>query len=182
MIDIKIYGSTSCHKCLYYKNYLSDREIPFTFFDVIGNKHHAQELKNLYETGKLNFPTLVINGKKLRNPSDKLLDKYLLKNNLIKVPKMAESKISELVHHEDKRQFHLDFEGATGVVRYERRDDTLFLIHAEIPFELRGKGFGKILVEKTFEYIKVHGWQAEAVCPYIKVVARRNPQWDWVKH
>ena len=39
-------------------------------------KEAAEELRSLYETGKLNFPTILVNEKKLRNPTDKELIKW----------------------------------------------------------------------------------------------------------
>ena len=72
-----IYGSASCHKTNYYMDYLSERNIEYTFHDVIKNQKAATELRGYYETGKLNFPTLIINDKKLRNPSNMELAKWL---------------------------------------------------------------------------------------------------------
>lgn len=76
---IKLYGSEKCHKTLYYKNYLNTLAIPFEFLDVVANTKHADELRSLYTNGKLNFPTITIGDKKLRNPNDKELQKWLNK-------------------------------------------------------------------------------------------------------
>ena len=78
---IKLYGSAKCHKTLYYKNYFDRLAISFEFLDVVVNSKHAIELRSLYESGKLNFPTITIGNKKLRNPSDKELEKWLNKFN-----------------------------------------------------------------------------------------------------
>ena len=51
----------------------------FVFKDVTKDKEAAQELRNLYKSGKLNFPTIVIDGKKLRNPSINDLEKQLIR-------------------------------------------------------------------------------------------------------
>lgn len=74
---IILFGSENCHKTLYYKAYLTKRNIEFTYKDVIQDNKAAFELRNLYETRRLNFPTLLMNGKKIRNPSDKSLEKHL---------------------------------------------------------------------------------------------------------
>ncbi len=76
---IKLYGSEKCHKTLYYKNYLDTSAIPYEFLDVVVNTKHADELRSLYANGKLNFPTITIGAKKLRNPNDKELQKWLNK-------------------------------------------------------------------------------------------------------
>lgn len=78
---IKLYGSKSCHKSDYYKTLLETRNLKYVFLDVIDSELNAEELRNLYENRKLNFPTLLLGEKKLRNPSDYELDKWINKLN-----------------------------------------------------------------------------------------------------
>ena len=75
--DIKLYGTERCHKTQHYKRYLVNQGLDFLFVDVEESETNADELKSLYETKKLNFPTVLIGSKKLRNPSDKELSKWL---------------------------------------------------------------------------------------------------------
>ena len=82
-MKIKLYGTNRCHKTQYYIQFLKDRNLNFDFLDVEKNEQFAQELRNLYENKKLNFPTITINNKKLRNPTDKELIKWLEKNNIL---------------------------------------------------------------------------------------------------
>jgi len=74
---IKLYGTERCHKTKYYKAFLKDRNAEYDFLDIEKNKDFAEELRSLYENGKLNFPTITIGNKRLRNPSDKELNKNL---------------------------------------------------------------------------------------------------------
>jgi arsenate reductase-like glutaredoxin family protein len=74
---IKLYGADRCHKTAYYKTFLKTRTLEYTFLDVEQHKENTEELRNLYENRKLNFPTITINDKKLRNPSDKELQKWI---------------------------------------------------------------------------------------------------------
>jgi len=76
---IKLYGTARCHKTNYYKEFLDQTKLPYQFLDVERNNDHAEELRGLYENKKLNFPTIVIGMKKLRNPSDSELKKWLTK-------------------------------------------------------------------------------------------------------
>lgn len=82
-MKIKLYGANRCHKTQYYIQFLKDLNLNFDFLDVEKNEQFAQELRNLYENKKLNFPTITINNKKLRNPTDKELIKWLEKNNIL---------------------------------------------------------------------------------------------------
>ena len=79
MSEIKLYGTERCHKTQYYKTYLEDLNLKYSFLDVELNNAFAEELRNLYENKKLNFPTITIGEKKLRNPSDSDLKKWIEK-------------------------------------------------------------------------------------------------------
>ena len=77
--EIKLYGTERCHKSQYYKKLLEHLNLTYEFLDVELNNDHAEALRNLYENRKLNFPTITIGAKKLRNPSDKELNKWIEK-------------------------------------------------------------------------------------------------------
>ena len=74
---IKLFGTEKCHKTQYYKTFLKTRNLDYAFLDVKQHEDYAEELRNLYTSKKLNFPTIIINDKKLRNPSDKELQKWI---------------------------------------------------------------------------------------------------------
>lgn len=77
MTDIILYGAARCHKTQYYQLFLDDMELPYEFLDVEQDKDHAEALQNLYENRQLNFPTITIGAKKLRNPSKQELVKWM---------------------------------------------------------------------------------------------------------
>ncbi|WP_435261596.1 glutaredoxin family protein [Tenacibaculum sp. nBUS_03] len=74
---VKLYGAQRCHKTKYYQEFFLSKDIEFIFLDVEKNSKHAEELRKLYENQKLNFPTITIGEKKLRNPSDEELNKWI---------------------------------------------------------------------------------------------------------
>jgi mycoredoxin len=76
-MKIKLFGAERCHKTQYYITFLKTRNLDYAFLDVEQNENFAEELRNLYENKKLNFPTITINNKKLINPSDKDLQKWI---------------------------------------------------------------------------------------------------------
>lgn len=76
-VDIKLYGSERCHKTQYYKTFLEAHNLNYVFLDVKVNQYFAEKLRGLYANRKLNFPTITIGEKKLRNPSDKDLNKWI---------------------------------------------------------------------------------------------------------
>ncbi|WP_396603019.1 glutaredoxin family protein [Algibacter sp. R77976] len=79
MPHIKLYGAERCHKTQYYKAYFKDLNLNYLLLDVELNSAYAEELRGLYKSRKLNFPTITIGEKKLRNPSDSELDKWIKK-------------------------------------------------------------------------------------------------------
>jgi len=79
IFKIKLYGTERCHKTMYYKKYLEGLNLEYKFLDVELNQANAEALRSLYENRKLNFPTLTIGEKKLRNPSDTELKKWIEK-------------------------------------------------------------------------------------------------------
>ena len=79
VLEIKLYGTERCHKTQYYKTFLDEKGLDYSFLDVEENQDYEQELRNLYANKKLNFPTITIGKKKLRNPSDMYLNKWLTK-------------------------------------------------------------------------------------------------------
>lgn len=166
--EIKLYGASGCHKTNYYKLLLNVTKLPYKFLDVVTNKGHAEELRGLYENRQLNFPTITIGEKKLRNPHKKELEKWLNKLIPTRLP---------LIHDIDKQQFTLNINGEIAKVDYELKDGLMFLVHSEVPINLRGQGIGKVLVEKSFEKLTNEGYKAVAICSYIKAIAKRSAKW-----
>lgn len=77
--EIKLYGADRCHKTQYYKRFLEDLNLNYSFLDVELDEVSANALRSLYISRKLNFPTITIGTKKLRNPSDADLKKWIEK-------------------------------------------------------------------------------------------------------
>ena len=166
--EIKLYGASGCHKTKYYQLLLNETQLPYQFLDVEANIDHAEELRGLFKNHKLNFPTITIGNKKLRNPNKVDLEKWLNKLIPSRLP---------LIHDIDGQQFILDINGENAKVEYTLRNGQMFLVHSEVPFNLRGQGIGKVLVEKSFEQLTQEGFQAVTVCSYIKAMAERSEKW-----
>ena len=75
--NIIFYGAEHCHKTQFYLDFLKEKKVAFSFFDVTKDKEKEQDLIKLYASGKANFPTFLIGHKKLRNPKIGLLEKWL---------------------------------------------------------------------------------------------------------
>jgi len=166
---IKLYGAEGCHKTNYYKLILDEIDLPYEFLDVEVNEDHAEELRSLYENRRLNFPTITIGEKKLRNPYKEEIYKWI--NKLI--PQRL-----EMEHDKEKKQFTLEINGEIAKVDYSLRDGVMYLNHSEVPNNLRGQGIGKVLIEKTFQKLTEEGYKAVAVCSFIKAVKNKSTHWN----
>jgi len=80
-MNIKLYGAARCHKTQHYMRFFETHMLDFTFLDVEESETFAEELRSLYTNRKLNFPTITMETKKLRNPSDSELLKWIDKLN-----------------------------------------------------------------------------------------------------
>ncbi len=83
----------------------------------------------------------------------------------------------EIIHDKENMRFKLNINGEIAKVDYSIEGDKMHLIHSEVPYNLRGQGIGKVLVEKTFEKLTEEGYKAVAVCSYIKAVKNRSEHW-----
>ncbi len=76
---IRLYGAARCHKTQFYLDYFRQKGLEVIFLDVEQDAAAATELRSFYTTGKLNFPTILVKGKKLRNPRTAELENWLEK-------------------------------------------------------------------------------------------------------
>lgn len=84
----------------------------------------------------------------------------------------------KVIHHKDNHQFTMEVDGENAIVDYTFKNGKMQLVYSEVPFNIRGQGIGKVLVEKTFEKLTEEGYKAVAVCGYIKSVARNSEKWN----
>ncbi|MBO3098700.1 GNAT family N-acetyltransferase [Gelidibacter pelagius] len=84
----------------------------------------------------------------------------------------------KVIHDKANTQFTMEVDGENATVDYTLKDGKMYLEYSEVPFNIRGQGIGKVLVEKTFEKLSDEGYQAVAVCGYIKSVARNSEKWN----
>ena len=84
---------------------------------------------------------------------------------------------SNFIHDKNKQQFQLLLSSGKAFIDYEVRAGKMYLLHAEVPYHLRGQNIGKALVEKTFEYLEQQNIQAVAICTFIKLLAQRSEKW-----
>lgn len=85
--------------------------------------------------------------------------------------------ISELKKDSDLGQFFVTVDGHRAFIDYTLDDSQYELVYSEVPEELRGRGIGKILVEKTLDAIAAEGKTAVPACSYIRHIAGSSDRW-----
>lgn len=125
---INLYGAERCHKTQYYKELLTEKGFQYNFYDVEENESYAEKLRSLYTNNKLNFPTITIGAKKLRNPNDHDLDKWLYKGIILSAILELPEGYTEVVYNNRKY----------GVTRTSFNNEKSFKVFAK---ELGGTDF-----------------------------------------
>jgi predicted GNAT family acetyltransferase len=72
-------------------------------------------------------------------------------------------------------RFELSVNGETAFLLYERTDDTLTLIHTEVPAAMRGLHVGDALVEAALGDARSAGLRIVALCPFVRAYMRKHP-------
>ncbi len=78
----------------------------------------------------------------------------------------------------EKHRFELEVDGHIAHVVYRKRDDTITLVHTEVPKELGGRGVGSTLVRRVLETVRDSGLKVVPTCPFISAWMEKHPEFD----
>ena len=85
------------------------------------------------------------------------------------------------IHHdqgETKGRYWSDVPGGRVQLTYSRASDQLWIIdHTEVPEELRGKGYGQMLVAQTVFEARINARKLMPLCPFANAQFQRHPEW-----
>ncbi len=165
---VRVYGAKRCHKSRLYENALTERGVPHILRDVEEDDEAARELRLLYPDGALKFPTLLIKGKRVRNPSLRDLDRVLAHQGLYD-PGVA--------HEPHAQRFVRFMAPRDAFVSYSETQERITLSHIEVPEEKRGGGLGARLALEVFAMVRELGKTARISCPFMRRVAASDPIW-----
>ena len=65
------------------------------------------------------------------------------------------------------KRYELDVPGGVAFIKYLRKPGVVMLLHAEVPRELRGRGFGAQLTRQTLDFLRAEGVKVEPHCSFV---------------
>lgn len=75
-------------------------------------------------------------------------------------------------------RFELEADGGLAFLRYVRGKNALFLVHTEVPEDLRGRGVGSALVKGALDMARRDGRKVVAKCRFVVRYMRRHPEYN----
>ena len=173
MPPVRLYGAYRCHKTRLYAAELKEHGVDFILRDVEDDAEAAVELRALFGNdpdGHTKFPTLLINGKRVRNPRLRDLVRILAHEGLSS---------PGVVHEPHAKRFVWYMAPRDAFVSYSESDDRITLGHIEVPPEKRGAGLGTQLALEVFPLVEALGKTARITCPFIRKVAAGS---EWASY
>jgi uncharacterized protein len=83
-----------------------------------------------------------------------------------------------LVNNEAIHNFELVVNGYRAFIDYALKGNKMYLIHTEVPIELKGMGVAEAIVTKTLHYIEDHKMVLVPLCVYVQAFLKRHPEWN----
>ncbi len=97
-------------------------------------------------------------------------------DKLIEQPK---AELPRVIHQADKEQFLVELEPEQfAMLRYSNHGNYLSLDYTEVPVELRGKGYGSVLMKMTLTEIEKMGLKVKPICTYTVRYLQRHQEWQ----
>ena len=77
-----------------------------------------------------------------------------------------------------QHRFEMQIGNTIAFVNYKIEGDRYLLIHAEVPTELNGQGYGSKLAQGVYQTIKDKGARATPLCSFMVHYAKQHPEFQ----
>ncbi|UFN72131.1 N-acetyltransferase [Vibrio alginolyticus] len=85
----------------------------------------------------------------------------------------------KVTHEVENNTFWVDLEqGYKAKVVYQLENNVMHITSTVFPEALRGKGYGKVMMEAVLPEIEALGYQIKPVCPYVIHYMGKNQAWS----
>lgn len=85
-----------------------------------------------------------------------------------------------LINNQPIHNFELVVDGYRAFIDYKQKGNKMYLIHTEVPAELKGKGVAEAIVQKTLVYLKENQLILVPLCSYVQTFLKRHPEWNFL--
>lgn len=83
----------------------------------------------------------------------------------------------EVVNNQENKQFEIRRNDLIAKIPYSIKDDSIGLLHTNVPEEWRGKGLAKKLAECALNYAKENNLSVIPYCPFVAKYIEEHPEW-----
>jgi len=77
-----------------------------------------------------------------------------------------------------KQRYEMEAAGKSAFITYRRSPGVVTLLHAEVPQELSGQGFGSQLVRGALELVRAQGSKVVPRCPFIASYMKKHAEFQ----
>lgn len=84
----------------------------------------------------------------------------------------------ELKDNQKEGRFEMNVDGQPAFIQYRLHNNTISLLHTEVPIALEGQGVGAAVVQKAFEYIQQNDLKMFPQCSFVSTYLKRHPEWN----
>jgi predicted GNAT family acetyltransferase len=81
-----------------------------------------------------------------------------------------------VTHNEATGQFEIALGDEKAVLQYRRTQNSITLVHTEVPQASRGRGLGNQLIRAALDFAHFNQLKVVPVCPFVKAYLQKHPQ------
>lgn len=82
-----------------------------------------------------------------------------------------------VVHNETARQFEISMDGATAILTYRLKPNSIYFEHTEVPAEIQGRGIAGQLARTGLAYAREKGLSVVPLCPFVASYIKKHPEY-----
>jgi predicted GNAT family acetyltransferase len=81
-----------------------------------------------------------------------------------------------VTHNEATGQFEIALRDQKAVLQYRRTQNSITLVHTEVPQASRGRGLGNQLIRAALDFAHFNQLKVVPVCPFVKAYLQKHPE------
>jgi predicted GNAT family acetyltransferase len=81
-----------------------------------------------------------------------------------------------VTHNEAGGQFEIVLGDEKAVLQYRRTENSITLIHTEVPQASRARGLGNQLIRAALDFAHFNQLKVVPVCPFVKAYLQKHPE------